>query len=127
MDLGQPGNRGEDVIGTAKDGGYTGVASLLERFKKSPDQTRHKVRVELGWFNEMATSLGVADDPLLSCRWSNENEYPRRAKGDRLQGAGEETRPMIRSCCCGFSCFCLLFGVCVVVSGVYPLWVRQYF
>ena len=33
------------------------MVSLLERFKKNPDHTRHEVRVDLGWYNEPAAEI----------------------------------------------------------------------
>ena len=33
------------------------MVSLLERFKVNPTQTRHEVRVELGWFEENAGEI----------------------------------------------------------------------
>ena len=93
MDLGQPGNEKNDAIGVAKKRGKTEVVSLLERFKDNPEETRHEMRMELGWFDEMAAEifalvvflcdglLEIKEENLLeqqgssgwprSCRWSS--------------------------------------------------------
>jgi len=48
MDLGQPGSWTTDAIGAARKWGKTEVASLLERSKVNPSQTREQIRKELG-------------------------------------------------------------------------------
>ena len=56
VDLGEPGDVGKtDAIGVAKKYGETEVVTLLERFKSDAAQTRHAVRVELGWYDEAAS------------------------------------------------------------------------
>ena len=58
MDLGKPGDvDNTDAIGGAKKNGWTEVASLLERFKENPEETRHMVRVELGWYDDLAAEM----------------------------------------------------------------------
>ena len=57
MDLGQPGNRRTDVIGAAKEHEKTGVATLLERFKSDASKTRHEIRGELGWYDDLAAEM----------------------------------------------------------------------
>jgi len=58
MDLGKPGDvDSTDAIGRAKKEGKTEIATLLERFKSDAAQTRHAVRVELGWYDELAAKL----------------------------------------------------------------------
>jgi len=57
MDLGQPGNWKTDAAGEARRQGKTEVVTLLERFKENPAETRHFVRVELGWYDEMAAAV----------------------------------------------------------------------
>jgi len=55
MDLGKPGDvNWTDAIGIAKKGGKTEVAILLQRFKENPVETRHAVRLEIGWNDEAA-------------------------------------------------------------------------
>ena len=41
----------------AKKYGETEVVTLLERFKSDSAQTRHAVRVELGWYDEAAAEM----------------------------------------------------------------------
>jgi len=58
MDFGKPGDNSEtDAIGAAKAYGKTEVVTLLERFKANPLETRHMVRVELGWYDETAAEM----------------------------------------------------------------------
>jgi len=57
MDLGTPGNDYTDSIGTAKKVGETEAATLLERFKENPEETRYSVRMELGCSDEMAAEV----------------------------------------------------------------------
>jgi len=58
MDLGKPGDVDEtDAIGLAKVYGKTEVATLLERFKENPVETRHAMRVELGLLDALAAEM----------------------------------------------------------------------
>ena len=58
MDLGKPGDVFHtDAIGVAKGEGNTEVVTLLERFKSDATQTRHAMRVELGWYDEVAAEM----------------------------------------------------------------------
>jgi len=57
MDLGKPGDEETDAIGGAKEEKRTEIATLLERFKENPGETRHRVRMELGWYNEVAAEM----------------------------------------------------------------------
>jgi hypothetical protein len=67
MDLGESGNENNDAIGGARKeeswmsedlkGNKIKVISLLERFRDHPEEARHGVRVEFGWFDEMAAEL----------------------------------------------------------------------
>jgi hypothetical protein len=67
VDLGEPGNEKNDAIGEAKKieswmdedqkKRKTEVTTLLERFRDHPEETRHEVRVELGWFDEVAAEI----------------------------------------------------------------------
>jgi len=58
MDLGIPGDVDwTDAIGGAKSQGKTEVATLLERFKENPEETRHAMRVELGLLDELAAEV----------------------------------------------------------------------
>ena len=45
------------VIEAAKARGHTMVANLLERFEGSPEETRHTVRLEIGWYDEVAAEM----------------------------------------------------------------------
>jgi len=57
MDLGTPGNVGKtDAIG-AKQNDKTEAATLLERFKENPVETRHAMRVKLGLLDELAAEM----------------------------------------------------------------------
>jgi len=58
MDLGRPVETGTtDAIGVAKNWRKTVVATLLERFKENPVETRHDMRVELGFIDELAAEM----------------------------------------------------------------------
>jgi len=58
MALGKPGDvLKTDAIGAAKKYGYTKVVTLLERFKEHPEETRHYVRQEMGWYDELAAEM----------------------------------------------------------------------
>jgi len=57
MDLGTPGDIDTDAIGVAKKRGKTEVVTLLERFKNDASKTRHAVRVELGWYDNLAAEM----------------------------------------------------------------------
>jgi len=96
MDLGQPRNLKTNAIAAAvaasgrivegwltpeemekKRKQYVRVIHLLERFKENPEETRHEVRAEVGWYEETAVHLFAvvvfASDGLL---------VPRRVTGD---------------------------------------------
>jgi len=58
VDLGTPGDVDKtDAVGAAKKKGKTEVVTLLERFKENPDETRHMMRVELGWYSSTAAQM----------------------------------------------------------------------
>jgi len=58
MDLGKPGDvRKTDAIRIAKKYGKTEVVTLLERFKGDVAQTRHVMRLEIGWYDELAAEM----------------------------------------------------------------------
>jgi len=58
MDLGTPGEADKtDVIWEAKKNGKTEVVTLLERFKSDAAKTRHAMRVELGFVDELAAEM----------------------------------------------------------------------
>jgi len=58
MDMGTPGDVDRtDAIGAAKKNGHSEVVTLLERFKENPVETRHAVRVKLGFLDEMAAEM----------------------------------------------------------------------
>ena len=46
-----------DIIAGAKQRGKTEVVTLLKRFKVNPAETRHQMRVEIGWFDEAAAEM----------------------------------------------------------------------
>ena len=58
MDFGKPGDDSKtDAIGWARWQGRTEVAALLERFRSDATQTRHAMRVELGWYDSTAAEM----------------------------------------------------------------------
>ena len=57
IDLGEPGDICTDAIGVAKMKNEMEVVALLERFKESSEETRHAVRVELGWYDDLAAGI----------------------------------------------------------------------
>ena len=67
MDLGEPGNENTDVIGQCyhaqewlslqQHHRKQEVATLLERFQENPGETRHALRVELGFKDELAAEV----------------------------------------------------------------------
>ena len=57
MDLGKPGDVDKtDAVGVAKRYGKE-VATLLERFKSDASKTRHAMRVEMGWYDDLAAEM----------------------------------------------------------------------
>jgi len=57
MDLGKPGDAKTDAIGEANKRGHTEVVTLLERFKENPEEPRHALRLEVGWYDEAAAEM----------------------------------------------------------------------
>jgi len=57
MDLGTPGDDETDAIGVAKKYGKAEVVTLLERLKENREETRHQVRVELDWYDDLAAKM----------------------------------------------------------------------
>jgi len=57
MDLGKPGNFSTDTIIMARLKKALEVVSLLERFQENPEDTRHEIRRELGWYDEAAAEI----------------------------------------------------------------------
>ena len=57
MDLGTPGDSKTDAIWVAKSQGATEVVTLLERFKSDAAKTRHAVRMELGFLDDLAAEM----------------------------------------------------------------------
>jgi len=58
IDLGKPGDVDKtDVIGAAKKCGKTEVVRLLEKFKENLVETRHAMRVELGFLDDLAAEV----------------------------------------------------------------------
>ena len=57
MDLGKPLEWKTDAIGVAMKFGETEIATLLERFKSDAAKTRHSMRVELGWYDDLAAEI----------------------------------------------------------------------
>jgi len=67
IDLGTAGDDETDAIGAAKKRAFwyiddlktrkTEVETLLERFKNDATETRHAVRVELGWYDDVAAEM----------------------------------------------------------------------
>jgi len=58
MHLGTPGDvDNTDAIGVARKERRKKVVTLLERFKENPDETRHAMRVEIGWHEILAAEM----------------------------------------------------------------------
>jgi len=57
MNLGESGDYFTDAIGVATLNGKAGAVNLLETFKVNPGETRHAMRVELGWYDELAAEM----------------------------------------------------------------------
>ena len=57
VDLGEPGNDRTDAIDSAEKENRTDVVTLLKRFKEDPGNIRSELRVELGWYDELAAEL----------------------------------------------------------------------
>ena len=60
LEIAPPGGEGNykvDAIAAAKRMDRLEVVALLENFKTQPDQTRYEIRVELGYFDELAANL----------------------------------------------------------------------
>ena len=73
MNLGEPGNEMTDAIGVANNpvmlamefpkefeertARCAKVASLLEQYKENPVKTRHEVRAEMGWYDQLAAGM----------------------------------------------------------------------
>jgi len=58
IDLGTPEDVDKtDAVGVAEEYDRTEVVALLERFKSDAAQTRHAMRVELGWYDEAAAEV----------------------------------------------------------------------
>jgi len=58
MDLGKPGDTDyTDAIGVANLEGNVEVVTLLERFQEHPVKTRHAMRAELGFIDELAAEM----------------------------------------------------------------------
>jgi len=74
MDLGKPGDEKTDAIGIAKKTGETEMVTLLESFKSDAAQTRHAIRVELGFFDELAAEMFAlvifVSDGLLQIKYT---------------------------------------------------------
>jgi len=51
------GCRVQDAIGVARENSQTEIATVLERFKENPMETRHVVRVKPGLLDDMAAEM----------------------------------------------------------------------
>lgn len=84
MDLGEPGNETTDAIEGAREEDHAEVISLLERFRDHPEDTRHALRVELGWVDEMAAGVFALTvflcDGLLECKAKAPKASARRTR-----------------------------------------------
>jgi len=69
MDLGTPGEWRKDAILAARAEKKAETVALLERFKENPLDTRHLVRLEIGWYDcaaaEMFALVVFVSDGLL--------------------------------------------------------------
>ena len=72
MNLGKPGDAKTDAIGEANKRGHTEVMTLLERFKENPEEPRHAMGLEVGWYDEAAAEVFAlvvfVSDGLLGTR-----------------------------------------------------------
>jgi len=58
MDLGKPGDiDNTDAIGVAEEYCKAEVVTLLERFKSDATKTKHAMRVEVGWYDDLAAEM----------------------------------------------------------------------
>ena len=57
MGLGDPLNWRTNALGVAKKMGMTDMGALLEEFDKNPVETRAGMRLELGWYDEVAAGV----------------------------------------------------------------------
>ena len=58
MDLGTPGDiKKTDAIWAAMMTGKKEAVTLLERFKENPEETRHAMRLEIGWYDDAAAEM----------------------------------------------------------------------
>ena len=89
-DLGKPGEELTDAIGGAKQWKKIEVVALLERFKENPVETRHALRVELGWYNELAAEMFAmvvfVSDGLLKIKDTTPSPAARFSIARRFQG-----------------------------------------
>jgi len=67
-----------DIIAGAKQRGKTEVVTLLERFKENPVETRHQMRVQFGYHNELAAEMFAlvvfVSDGLLQVTQGNQDQ-----------------------------------------------------
>ena len=58
IDLGTPEDVDKtDAVGVAEEYDRTEVVALLERFKSDAAQTKHAMKAELGWYDELAAEV----------------------------------------------------------------------
>jgi len=80
MDLGTPGDSKTGVIWTAQKQGRTALVTLLERFREIPEETRHQVRLEIGWCDNVAAEMFAlvvfVSDGLLQMKGSTTTPSP---------------------------------------------------
>lgn len=82
IELGDPDDSDGDIFEVAKSGKHVKVVSLLKKFRKNPEKTRKKVRVDLKYFRKTASKLFALViflcDGLVSISQSTENEKAKR-------------------------------------------------
>ena len=92
------------------------VTPLLERFRENPRDTRHVVRIELGFYDDVAaemfalvvfvsdgllqatqvllhrqpTTTRASNGAVLPSGWLREGDYPWQRRRNGFQGAGKE-------------------------------------
>jgi len=88
MDLGKSGDISTDALWGEKRGWNWETTPLLEGFKENPGETRHAVRVEVGWYDEAAAEVFAlvvfVSDGLLGCKADRVKSPARRTRFFRI-------------------------------------------
>ena len=80
INLGEPRNVFTDAVGIARDKEKSEVVALLERFKENPEETRHEIRLKMGFYDELARELFAlvvfVSDGLLQVAFGDQPSTP---------------------------------------------------